>query len=47
VRARSRYSRKSGWLLGEDVIAEKAAVVSVGHGQGKVVLIGFRAQDQA
>ncbi len=35
---------QSGWLLGEDVIAEKAAVVSVGHGQGRVVLIGFRAQ---
>ncbi len=35
---------QSGWLLGEDVIAEKAAMVAVGHGQGKVVLIGFRAQ---
>ena len=35
---------QSGWLLGEDVIAEKAAMVSVGHGQGQVVLIGFRAQ---
>ncbi len=35
---------QSGWLLGENVIAEKAAVVSVKHGEGKVVLIGFRAQ---
>ena len=35
---------QSGWLLGEDVIAEKAAMVSVRHGQGRVVLIGFRAQ---
>ncbi len=35
---------QSGWLLGEEVIAEKAAMVSVGHGQGQVVLIGFRAQ---
>ncbi len=35
---------QSGWLLGEDVIAEKAAMVSVRRGQGKVVLIGFRAQ---
>ena len=35
---------QSGWLLGEEVIAEKAAIVSVGHGQGRVVLIGFRAQ---
>ena len=35
---------QSGWLLGEDVIAKKAAMVSVRHGAGKVVLIGFRAQ---
>jgi hypothetical protein len=34
-------------LLGEDVIAEKAAMVAVGHGRGKVVLIGFRAQHRA
>ena len=38
---------QSGWLIGEDVISEKAAMVSVGHGQGKVVLIGFRAQHRA
>ncbi len=35
---------QSGWLVGEALIAEKAAMVSVEHGQGKVVLIGFRAQ---
>ena len=35
---------QSGWLIGEDVIAKKAAMVSVQHGQGTVVLIGFRAQ---
>ncbi|MCH7475033.1 MAG: hypothetical protein IIA27_10205 [Gemmatimonadetes bacterium] len=38
---------QSGWLLGEDVIAKKAAMVSVGHGRGKVVLIGFRVQHRA
>ncbi len=38
---------QSGWLLGEDAIARKAAMVSVQHGQGKVVLIGFRAQHRA
>ncbi len=38
---------QSGWLLGEDVIAEKAAMVAVGHGEGQVVLIGFRAQHRA
>ena len=38
---------QSGWLLGEDIIANKSAMVSVGHGDGKVVLIGFRAQHRA
>ncbi len=35
---------QSGWLLGEALIAKKAAAVSVKHGKGKVVLIGFRPQ---
>jgi hypothetical protein len=38
---------QSGWLLGEQVVASKAAMVSVQMGQGKVVLIGFRAQHRA
>ncbi|MDP2958928.1 MAG: M14 family zinc carboxypeptidase [Longimicrobiales bacterium] len=38
---------QSGWLLGEQHIANKAAVVSVGHGSGTVVLLGFRAQHRA
>jgi glutamine amidotransferase-like uncharacterized protein len=37
---------QSGWLLGEQVIAKKAAAVSVKHGQGRVVLLGFRAQNR-
>jgi hypothetical protein len=35
---------QSGWLLGESVIAGKPTMVSVPVGQGRVVLIGFRAQ---
>ncbi len=35
---------QSGWLLGEQVIAKKAAMVSVQVEKGRVVLIGFRAQ---
>jgi hypothetical protein len=35
---------QSGWLLGEAVIGKKAAAVSVKYGQGRVVLLGFRAQ---
>ncbi|HEX9581720.1 MAG TPA: hypothetical protein VF970_11505, partial [Gemmatimonadales bacterium] len=37
----------SGWLLGEDVIAKKAAMVSVQQGRGKIVLIGFRPQHRS
>ena len=38
---------RSGWLIGEEVISEKAAMVSVEHGEGRVVLIGFRPQHRA
>ena len=38
---------QSGWLIGEDLIAEKAAMVSADYGAGKIVLIGFRAQHRA
>jgi hypothetical protein len=38
---------QSGWLLGEDHIANRAAVVSVGLGEGRVVLLGFRVQHRA
>ena len=38
---------QSGWLLGEEAIANKAAMVSVAHGEGTIVMIGFRAQHRA
>ncbi|HSM06627.1 MAG TPA: M14 family zinc carboxypeptidase [Longimicrobiales bacterium] len=38
---------RSGWLLGEDAIAGKAAAVSVSLGEGRVVMLGFRAQHRA
>ncbi|MDH3733244.1 MAG: M14 family zinc carboxypeptidase [Gemmatimonadota bacterium] len=38
---------RSGWLLGEDHIADKATMVTADLGEGTVVLIGFRAQHRA
>jgi len=34
----------SGWLMGEGVLKEKAAVVEAPVGSGRVVLLGFRVQ---
>ena len=42
-----RNVMESGWLLGEEVIADKAAIVSVKMKKGRVVMIGFRPQHRA
>ena len=34
----------SGWMVGEKVLANRAAVVEAKLGRGKVVLLGLRAQ---
>ncbi len=47
VRYTDRDLLESGWLIGEDTLARKAAMVSAQLGQGRVVLIGFRAQHRA
>jgi len=37
----------SGWLLGEKVIARKAAVVDAKYSKGHIILIGIRCQHRA
>ena len=37
----------SGWLLGADVIARKAAVVDTRYKKGRVILIGIACQTRA
>lgn len=34
----------SGWLLGENYLANKSAIVDVPMGKGRIVLLGFRVQ---
>ena len=43
----SRDLLESGWLIGEDRIAKKAALVAAKHGEGEIVLFGFRPQARA
>ncbi len=38
---------KSGWILGEDVIQDKAAIVEVQFGKGKIILFGFNVHNRA
>jgi hypothetical protein len=35
---------QSGWIVGEEHLAGRAAMVTVRHGEGRVVLVGFRPQ---
>jgi hypothetical protein len=47
VRYAGRDLLESGWLIGEQTLAGKAAMVAARHGEGRVILIGFRAQHRA
>jgi hypothetical protein len=44
----ARYSDtvllESGWIRGEELIADKPAIVEVQYGRGKIILLGFRVQ---
>ncbi len=37
----------SGWISGEERIVRRAAAVAMTYGQGRLVLLGFRAQNRA
>ncbi len=47
VRYADRDVERSGWLNGERYVARKTAMASIGYGDGRVVLIGFRTQNRA
>ena len=47
VRYADRDLLQSGWLVGEQTLAKKAAVVAAAYGSGRVVLFGLRPQHRA
>jgi len=47
VRYADRDILESGWLIGEEHLSKKAAMVSAQYGEGTVLLIGFPAQHRA
>ncbi len=47
VRYVERDILQSGWLIGEKYLSNKAAMVSAGLGQGRVILVGFRTQHRS
>jgi len=38
---------QSGWLIGEDHLTKQAGMIIAKHGEGSVVLIGFRTQNRS
>jgi hypothetical protein len=47
VRYAERDILRSGWLIGEKRLSNKAALVSAELGKGRVILIGFRTQHRS
>ena len=47
VRYADRDLLQSGWLIGEETLAKKAAMISAKFGEGRVILIGIRPQHRA
>ncbi|MFC2118036.1 M14 family zinc carboxypeptidase [Bacteroidota bacterium] len=46
VRYKDKDILKSGWLIGEKLIAKKSGMIVAKHGKGKVVMFGFRVQNR-
>jgi hypothetical protein len=47
ARYADREVLQSGWLVGEQNLSKKAAIVSAGVGKGHVIVVGFRTQHRA
>jgi hypothetical protein len=47
ARYADREILQSGWLVGEQNLSKKAAMVTAGVGKGRVIVVGFRTQHRA
>ncbi len=47
VTFKERDLLQSGWLIGEQHLAKKAAMISAQQGEGRIILVGFRTQSRA
>ncbi len=47
VRYSDRNLLQSGWLIGEENLVRKAAMISAQYGEGRAILMGFRTQHRA
>jgi hypothetical protein len=47
VRYADRDLLQSGWLIGEETLAKKPALIAAQYGKGRAILIGFRTQHRA
>ncbi len=47
VRFVDRDILQSGWLIGEEYLSGKSAMISTKHGKGELILIGFRVQHRS
>jgi len=47
VRYKKKDLLRSGWLIGEDHITDKPAMITTPYGEGSIILIGFSPQHRA
>lgn len=47
VRYKDKDLLRSGWLIGEEYLSSKPAMVAAKYGKGQIVLIGFRTQHRS
>ena len=47
VRFKEKDILQSGWLIGEEHLVQKPALVTASYGKGQIILYGFRTQHRS